>query len=157
MVGGLMDREHAATASSPSRTAPRNPGILIADDMASIRALLRLELEPRGFNVWLAADGDDAVDLYRHNHLAIDVVLLDVQMPGLDGPQTLAALQQFDRKVRACFMTGDPGIYNEADLRQRGAACVFHKPFQAAAVAQTLDQLAEAAEGDRASASPSFI
>ena len=43
----------------------RKPGILIADDMALILTLLKFELESRGFNVWLAMDGDDALDLYR--------------------------------------------------------------------------------------------
>ena len=53
---------------------PRNPGILIADDKGLILTLLKLELEPRGFTVWLAVDGDDALDLYRRNHAEIDLV-----------------------------------------------------------------------------------
>jgi CheY-like chemotaxis protein len=43
--------------------------------------------------VWLAAGGQEALDLYQRHREAIDVVLLDVRMPGLDGPQTLAALR----------------------------------------------------------------
>jgi hypothetical protein len=43
----------------------RNPGILIADDMALILILLKFELESRGFIAWPAMDGDDALDLYR--------------------------------------------------------------------------------------------
>ena len=56
--------------------------------------------------MWLAVDGDDALDLYQRHRAEIDLVLLDVQMPGLDGPRTLDALREFDPDVLACFMTG---------------------------------------------------
>jgi CheY-like chemotaxis protein len=120
----------------------RQPGILIADDMALILTLLKFELESRGLSVWLAWDGDDAIDLYRRHRNEIDLVLLDVQMPGLDGPQTLAALQELDPNVVACFMSGNLGTYTEAELLQRGAACTFNKPFKAAEVAQVLAEMA---------------
>jgi len=137
MKGELKECELA----DGSTASPRNPGILIADDMGLMLTLLKLELEPRGFNVWLAVDGDDALDLYRRHRSQIDVVLLDVQMPGLDGPHTLEALQRFNPDVVACFMTENPGIYTEKDLLQRGAACVFKKPCQPAEVAICLQML----------------
>ena len=125
---------------------PRNPGILIADDKGLILTLLKLELEPRGFTVWLAVDGDDALDLYRRNHAEIDLVLLDVQMPGLDGPHTLAALQRLDPDVLACFMTGNSAAYTDDDLLSRGAARVFNKPFLVAELAQFLQGLVKSAD-----------
>jgi CheY-like chemotaxis protein len=119
----------------------RNPGILIADDMALIVTLLRFELEPRGFTVWLAVDGDDAIDLYRLHHDEIDLVLLDVQMPRFDGPHTLAALRQLNPEVVACFMTGSAGSYTEEDLLDRGAARVFCKPFRPVDVVDSLQKV----------------
>ena len=126
------------------RAVPRNPGILIVDDMGLILTLLKFELEPRGFTVWLAVDGDDALDLYRRNWAEIDLVLLDVQMPGLDGPHTLASLQECNPDVLACFMTGNPGTYTEEDLLECGAARVFNKPFRAEQIAQCLQELLQA-------------
>src|SRR5262245_7085241 len=82
----------------------RNSRILIADNMGLTLALLRIELEPRGFSVWVATDGAHARDVYRENHELIDLVLLDVELPLLDGPQTLAALQAINPRVLACFM-----------------------------------------------------
>jgi CheY-like chemotaxis protein len=119
----------------------RNPGILIADDQALILTLLKFEVESRGFNAWLALDGDDALDLYRRHHDEIDVVLLDVHMPGLDGPRTLEALRRLNPDVVACFMSGDLSIYTEEDLIDRGAAWVFGKPFRPAVVADLLQQV----------------
>jgi two-component system cell cycle sensor histidine kinase/response regulator CckA len=100
--------------------------------MELIRTWLKFELEPLGFSVWLAVDGDDAIDLYRRNRSEIDLVLLDVQMPGLDGPHTLAILQRLNPEVLACFMTGFAGPWTEQDLLDRGAAYVFTKPLSSA-------------------------
>jgi CheY-like chemotaxis protein len=119
----------------------RNPGILIADDMALVLSLLKFELESRGFSVWLAVDGDDALDLYRKHRGEIDLVLLDVHMRGLDGPHTLEALQRLNRHVVACFMSGKPGIYTEAELVDRGAAWIFSKPFRSDEVADLLQRV----------------
>lgn len=143
MIAELSDRELSEAPQPAFAAIPRHPGILIADDMGLVMTLLKFELEPRGFNVWLAVDGDDALDLYRQHRDEIDVVLLDVQMPGLDGPETLAVLQRLDPEVIACFMTGNLGIYTEKELLDRGAACVFHKPFHSADVAQFLKMLVE--------------
>jgi CheY-like chemotaxis protein len=125
--------------------ASRRPGILIVDDLGLILSLLKLELEPRGFRVWLGMDGKDAIDVYSKHGPQIDVVLLDVRMPGLDGLQTLAALQEMDPEVLACFMTGDSGTYTETELLARGAAQVFIKPFYPSDIADSLQALVDLA------------
>src|SRR5207253_1911478 len=62
----------------------RKPGVLIADDEARLRALLVVALRQHGFVVWLAADGQEAVEIYRDHRPEIDLLVLDVGMPGLD-------------------------------------------------------------------------
>ena len=114
----------------PSARQPREkPGVLVADDDHLVRVMVQLGLERDGFDVWLAADGREAVDLYGKHREAIAVVLLDVRMPGLDGPQTLDALRQLNPHVRACFMSGDLGGYDPEELRRRGAVHLLTKPF----------------------------
>jgi CheY-like chemotaxis protein len=120
----------------------RNPGILVVDDMALILTLLKFELESRGFNAWLAVDGDDALDLYRRHRDEIDLVLLDVQLPGLDGPNTFDAIRRLNPHVVACFMWGNTGIYTEEELLARGAAWVFRKPFRPNEVVDVLQRMA---------------
>jgi CheY-like chemotaxis protein len=119
----------------------RKPGILIADDMALILTMLKFELEFRGFNVWLAVDGDDALDLYRMHRDEIDLVLLDVQMPGLDGPHTLEALRLLNPDVVACFMSGGSSLLTEEDLLGRKPAWIFGKPFRPGEVANLLQRI----------------
>ncbi len=146
----LLPKNQLAEAPDVSRGPPRQYGILVVDDDAAVRDLLDFALRHQGFAVWLAATGQEALEQYRRYGATIDVALLDVLMPGLDGPQTLAALQALNPQVRCCFMTGDLGLYNEGELRTMGAAVVFYKPFRLAEVAQVLRGLAVEAAGSPA-------
>lgn len=146
MFGELKKQKPVKATTNGFSSSSRKPGILIADPTALILTLLKFELEPRGFNVWLAVDGDDALDLYRQNRREIDLVLLDVEMPDLDGPRTLAALQELEPGILACFMTGDADAHTETELLKSGAICVFTKPFEAAEVAHILQKLVEFAD-----------
>jgi len=68
--------ENAASLDQQARE-PRPPGVLIADDEARLRALLLVALKQYGFSVWLAADGPEAVQLYRELRSEISLVVLD--------------------------------------------------------------------------------
>lgn len=111
------------------RQPSSKPGVLVVDDDHLVRIMLQLGLERNGFDVWLATNGREAIDLYRAHREEIAVVLLDVRMPGLDGPATLDAMRRLNPEVRACFMSGDTGDYEPNDLLQRGGARVVAKPF----------------------------
>jgi CheY-like chemotaxis protein len=128
----------------------RKQGVLVVDDEPAVRKLLQLSLERQGFAVWLAADGRQALELYERHRDRVDVVLLDVRMPGLDGPQTLAALRRLNPQVPCCFMTGDAGHYDTAELRARGAIRVFLKPFRPDEVGNVLACLASNCAAGRA-------
>ena len=81
--------------------------------------MLQLALEREGLQVWVAANGREAIELYRRHRASIHVVLLDVQLPILDGPHTLDALRQIDPEVCACFVSGGTGKYEPEDLIRR--------------------------------------
>jgi CheY-like chemotaxis protein len=104
---------------------PRKPTILVVDDEARIRAWLGVALPQNGFEVRLAAAGQEAVDIYRE-HRDIALVLLDVLMPGMDGPRTLQAMQAINPQVCCCFLN-ERNVYSPAELLALGAARVFIK------------------------------
>jgi DNA-binding NtrC family response regulator len=126
------------------------PGILVVDDEPTLLSLLETVFRRRGFRVWCAGSGEAAVELFAANQAAIGVVLLDVCMPHLDGPTTLARLRQVGPGVRACFMSGHAGRYSVEDLFAMGAARFFEKPFQIGPMADELWALAQG--GQRQSA-----
>jgi CheY-like chemotaxis protein len=99
------------------------------DDEQGVRSLLELVLWRIGLTARSAASGHEAVELFRERHHSIHAVLLDVQMPDMDGPATLVALQQIDPTVECCFMSGDTDKYAPEELLGLGAAHLFRKPF----------------------------
>jgi DNA-binding response OmpR family regulator len=135
------------TAGAPSR--PR--GVLVIDDDAGIRAFLRDGLRAAGFAVWPAADGREGVAVYRNHSSAIDLVLLDVRMPGWDGPETLTEIRALAPDLPCCFMSGDIGKYTEEELLGRGAVALFRKPFHYRELVVQLRQLTAAGARHEAS------
>lgn len=139
---GFANRRQAEERDSAqaSLNELRQPGVLIADDLCLVLVLLKEEMIQLGCAVWLASDGRAAVELYEQHHEAIDVVLLGVQMAGLDGPQILAGLREIDPTVRCCFMAGY-GAHTRKDLRKLRPERVFDRPFNPAVVAQAVWRL----------------
>jgi CheY-like chemotaxis protein len=121
------------------------PLVLVVDDEAAVRRMLQAALPRLGFDVLAAAGGAEAVDLYRGRRADIAVVLLDVKMPGLDGPATLAQLRGSDPGVCCVFMTGHAAQYAVGHLGALGAGLLF-KPFALPELASAL----RAALGGRA-------
>jgi DNA-binding NtrC family response regulator len=109
------------------------PAILVVDDHAGVRKMLQLALSGSGFIVHLAANGNDAVDIYRRHH--IDLVLMEIDMPRRNGVETLLALMKVNPQVVCCFMAAGIGD-NAEELFCLGAAAFIHKPFR-------LDELRE--------------
>lgn len=113
-----------------TRLARFAPEILVVDDEPLIGSMLEFVFLGKGLGVRVARSGKEAVDTYRRHRDTIGVVLLDVQMPGLDGPGTLKALQEANPAIRCCFMSGDTGSYTTRELLAMGAGHVFTKPFR---------------------------
>ncbi|MFO0930866.1 MAG: response regulator [Gemmataceae bacterium] len=107
-----------------------HPGVLIVDDEPIIADLVRRCFQSAGYPAWSAIGGKEAVTVVRENPGRVGVLLLDVQMPELDGPATLAAIRELLPSVRCYFMSGDLGRYSEQDLFDLGARGLFLKPFR---------------------------
>src|SRR5262249_1769492 len=106
---------------------------------------LAVVLRRHGFEVLSADGGADAVRLFEEQRQRIACVLLDVRMPGQDGPQTLRALRRLDPSVVCWFMTGHAGDYTGEELLALGAAGLIDKPFRIDDVVRTLRDLVHAA------------
>jgi CheY-like chemotaxis protein len=128
----------------PGRLPPatRRPGVLVVDDEVALRKCLAAGLDREGFAVWAADGGLAAVELFCRDGDAIDVALVDVRMPGMDGPATLRALRRLSPSLPCCLMTGNPEPYTEDELRGFGAATVIPKPFLVDLVADALRRAA---------------
>lgn len=104
--------------------------ILFVEDDPDIQAVARMALEAIGGFVVLAC-GSGLEALSRVGDFAPDLVLLDVVMPGMDGPSTLAALRQTQvgRDLPVVFMTSRVDAQDVASYREMGVGDVIAKPF----------------------------
>ena len=104
------------------------PSILVVDDDADIRLLLRLELSNEGYQISEAANGEEALDAIDHDRP--DLVVLDMMMPVLDGWGVLDALDPATSPpivvITALATDGDRHV---TDALERGALDVIAKPF----------------------------
>jgi len=116
---------------SPSLpSAPTLSRLLYVDDDPTLTLLTRISLEKvGGFTVMTCASGGEA--LAGVEAFAPDVILLDVMMPGMDGPATLAALRRLPAlaEVPVIFMTAKVQDDDMTRYRELGAADVIGKPY----------------------------
>ncbi|HET6795036.1 MAG TPA: response regulator [Acidimicrobiales bacterium] len=113
--------------------------VLIVDDEPDIRSLIAIQLSIAGHHVIEAAEGRSAIDLI--NAGGIDVVLLDLVMPKMDGWAVLWTLHDLPMHPPVIVMSGRPEY--DFDHPPLGAARYLHKPFQTdEAVASVTELLA---------------
>jgi len=92
-------------------TVPSGRGketVLFADDEELIRDLGRQVMEMHGYTVLLAEDGMRAIDLFKTNREAIDLVVLDLTMPQRSGMEVLRAIRTLDPGARIILSSGSP-------------------------------------------------
>jgi two-component system, cell cycle response regulator len=107
---------------------PRRATVLVADDSATVRALVRLELEAAGYEVLEAEDGRQAVETARAQR--VGAVLLDVEMPELDGFGVIAALKAdpLTADVPVVFLTSRTETEDVLGALRAGAHDYLRKP-----------------------------
>ncbi|MFD9698749.1 response regulator [Lentzea sp. NPDC059081] len=121
--------------------------VLVVDDDPDIRELVLLSLLGTGWDVTDAASGAEALRVCERG--GVDVVLLDVDMPGMDGRQTSRALRADPRtaKIDVVFLTATIDVQ---DLRPFGG--VLRKPFDPTRLATQVEELLVSPEAPPAAA-----
>jgi CheY-like chemotaxis protein len=94
--------------------------LVVADDFR-VRAFLDFILDEAGFAVKEAKDGSEAIDLFRRNSEAFDLVVL-----GDEQQQTLTALREANPDVQCCLLTSD---FSAEMVSAHGIVAVFSKPI----------------------------
>jgi CheY-like chemotaxis protein len=136
----LMARPHPARQrpTTPAARQPRTgrlepPGharVLVADDHQDTRDLLFLILKTEGYDVTLAADGEEALAAFRAR--PADVVLLDMVMPRKDGATAVRELRAEFPAATIVAMSGDGDAWHDAltQAQAAGAQLTLRKPLE---------------------------
>ncbi|MEZ4862274.1 MAG: PAS domain-containing protein [Caldilineaceae bacterium] len=117
--------------------------VLLVEDEAQIRELAKVALQEVGYAVLTAANGNEALQLYRQYQAQIDLIITDVVMPGMSGIQLTEQLSTLKPAPKMLYMSG----YNDGELvlQQRliQAAAYLAKPFTPKALAQKVREVLE--------------
>ncbi len=104
--------------------------VLVADDEQDVRMVVRAMLESLGYEVLEAADGADAVELFRARHADIALVLLDLMMPRMTGDQAFAEMRRIDPAVKALLASGYDESGRVGEIVSGGFGGFLQKPFR---------------------------
>lgn len=115
------------------------PTVLVVDDEEALCNLIRDALARRGYKVLVATSGVEGVRLYREHAAEVQLVILDMVMPGMDGKAVFDALQAIDPGVRVLVSSGYMDEGTAASILRRGVAGFLRKPY-------TLRQLVDAVQ-----------
>ncbi|MFT5050874.1 MAG: signal transduction histidine kinase [Chlamydiales bacterium] len=120
--------------STPGVQSPEDPAsnatsgavVLVVDDDLSVLATVTRMLRANGHHVLTASSGIEALELFERREFSVDAVLIDVEMPGIDGIETLTRIRRIDPDVRAVLISGySPRI----DMGSEASAPFLRKPF----------------------------
>jgi CheY-like chemotaxis protein len=103
--------------------------VLVVDDEAAILQTVRAALEEHGYRVLTAPDGPAALEAYREYRGEVGAVLLDMMMPGVDGPLLMRALREVDPGVRILASSGLRPAGRHAEAVAAGARAFLPKPY----------------------------
>jgi two-component system cell cycle sensor histidine kinase/response regulator CckA len=141
----------APTAAAASPSPPRASGetVLVVEDEPAVRQMTSRALEELGYRVVEARDGAEALDLLGRNDGAVRLVVADVVMPGMDGPELARRAGSLRPGLTVLFMSG----YTDDEVVRRGLLDAgqpfLQKPFTPEALGQQVAKMLRARDGKR--------
>jgi CheY-like chemotaxis protein len=124
--------------------------ILVVDDEEIMRITAEELLKYLGYDVLLAADGKEGADIFAKEHDKIDLVMLDMVMPVMNGRECFRELKRIDPAVKVVISSGFVLDDSLNEMRASGLAGFIKKPFQTADLSRVVSNaLAERDEKSR--------
>ena len=115
--------------------------ILVVDDEHLIRWSLEQNLKKQGYDVLTAGSGEDALRLVREEQP--DLVLLDIQLPGISGMEVLEKIKEFDDEIIVIMVTAHGGLETAVNAMRIGAYDYINKPFNLDEIAVVIKKALE--------------
>lgn len=106
--------------------------IMVVDDEADVRDVIKLQLEQNGLHVLEAVDGQDAIDILKSgdNMMNVGVILCDIRMPKVNGVECIQYLREQAPGIPIVVVTGYPDTELATDLLKKGVKDYLVKPVE---------------------------
>ena len=130
----------AAVETAPRAAAGRRATVLLVEDEETVRRYARAALELHGLNVIVAATPEDALSVASSTETPIALMLTDVVMPRMSGPELAARLRDVRPEMRVLYMSGYPATLVHGSLLDPSMRLIS-KPFRTADLLATIDEM----------------
>lgn len=115
--------------------------ILLVDDEETLLAIADDIFQQYGYTTRTAGSGEEAIETYRHHGGEIDLVLMDLGMPGMGGKKCLEILRQMNPSVKVIVASGYGGDDITKNPRQFGASAFLNKPYRLDILTRTVREV----------------
>lgn len=115
--------------------------ILVVDDESIIRNTLEIFLNDLGYTVFLAKDGLEGVEIFTEKHSQINLVILDMIMPRMNGEDAFMEMRKIDRNALILLSSGFSKDTHIHELLGQGAAGFLQKPYTLSELSQMLHEI----------------
>jgi len=112
--------------------------VLVVDDEEDVRKLAGKMLRELGYKVITAEDGDTAVDIYEKNKNQIDLIILDIIMPGKSGVETFYMLKEINPEVKVILSSGYSQEGYASEMLNKEAHGFIQKPYKIGELSETV-------------------
>jgi len=117
--------------------------ILVVDDEKSNTTVMGEILESLGYRVLIAGSGQEAIAVYMEKGKEVDLVLLDMIMPGMGGGRTFDALRSINPGVKVILCSGYSADGEARQILDRGCSGFIQKPFRIANITGMIREVLE--------------
>jgi CheY-like chemotaxis protein len=115
--------------------------VLLVDDEELVLEVGKELLEAMGYRVLAAKNGKEAVDIYRKNQDDLDIVVLDMVMPGVGGGETFDRLKEINPNVRVLLASGFAVDGEATQILERGCNGFIQKPFNMKELSDKIEEI----------------
>ncbi len=136
----ILETRQVSFASTP-QVDKKMPVVLVIDDEEVVRESTVEILELFDYRVLAARDGHEGVECYRQHREEVDLTILDMNMPGMNGEETLDVLQSIDADLKVLMSTGYNGEQTLGHLFREGTVGLLQKPYDLDTLVDTARQM----------------
>lgn len=135
-----LAEERVPAGTSPQALLNGEGTILVVDDEESMRVTASAILEDLGYTTIQAENGEDALTAFKANQGSIDLVLLDMMMPVMNGKDCFIAMQQLSPKIRVLLSSGFILEDDLEEMKKRGLKGFIRKPYLSGPLSQSIHE-----------------
>lgn len=118
----------------------KSPTILVIDDEFNIRSMLKEVFEMNGYYVFTAANGKEGLDIYKKHYNQIDLIILDMVMPVMDGKSAFLEIKKLNKDQKIIIISGYAKKEDLREILDKGALAFMSKPFQIESIVEKVSE-----------------